>query len=412
MSKSSVNKNKLNSIVSVLDFGAVGNGVADDTAAIQAALSAVTKGSIFFPAGSYKVTSALTIPNNVSFVGNGANATKILRAFTGDFISMGGFCGIENLTIDGQTSIYGAGRGVFFVGNTPNSRMLFAEIINFSEACLEFGADAGNAFRAIACVFKTTGAVGSVAAVRVNGTDTAASSRHFTNCESAGCTLYDFGGCNDLYVTGGFTNGLIFGSAGSKVMMTNVRVGASAGAVTVRGSSHQISNCVFAVAVTLSCINTFFSCETPSFAITDSGTGNNVYIGTSVYTPVFAASGGGASVGNGLIRGRWSRQGSKIHFQIDFNFGTTTAVGTGNFTFTLPVTDLGSGAVQLIGTGYVSSNADACVFVLRQNSPGDGKVTCLYADGSGVGQVVGAAKPTASWSTGATIRMTGTYYVQ
>lgn len=43
---------------SVKDFGAVGDGVTDDTAAIQAALDA--GGDIYFPAGRYKVTAQLT----------------------------------------------------------------------------------------------------------------------------------------------------------------------------------------------------------------------------------------------------------------------------------------------------------------------------------------------------------------
>src|SRR5438045_94274 len=41
----------------VTDFGAVGDGVADDTAAIQAALNAAVNGThIFFPRGAYKIT--------------------------------------------------------------------------------------------------------------------------------------------------------------------------------------------------------------------------------------------------------------------------------------------------------------------------------------------------------------------
>lgn len=59
MSKALKNKVKLNDIVSVKDFGAVGDGVTDDTAAIQAA---VTAGKVvLFPSGSYLQTSPITL---------------------------------------------------------------------------------------------------------------------------------------------------------------------------------------------------------------------------------------------------------------------------------------------------------------------------------------------------------------
>jgi hypothetical protein len=53
---------KLRETVSVKDFGAVGDGVADDTAAIQNAFSygGPLYKTIYFPAGKYKTTSALT----------------------------------------------------------------------------------------------------------------------------------------------------------------------------------------------------------------------------------------------------------------------------------------------------------------------------------------------------------------
>jgi hypothetical protein len=60
---------KLRDAVSVLDFGAVGNGVADDTAAIQAALNHIRDngGTLTFPkAGTYRVSSALTLLRNTT----------------------------------------------------------------------------------------------------------------------------------------------------------------------------------------------------------------------------------------------------------------------------------------------------------------------------------------------------------
>jgi len=46
--------------VNVKDFGAKGDGTTDDTAAIQAAISSVSSGILYFPVGSYKTTAKLT----------------------------------------------------------------------------------------------------------------------------------------------------------------------------------------------------------------------------------------------------------------------------------------------------------------------------------------------------------------
>jgi parallel beta-helix repeat protein len=59
--------------VNVLDFGAVGDGVANDTAAIQAAITsmAVTGGNLVFPDGNYKITSTVTLSSNVNYIAQG-----------------------------------------------------------------------------------------------------------------------------------------------------------------------------------------------------------------------------------------------------------------------------------------------------------------------------------------------------
>ncbi len=52
-------ESKLQDVVSVKDFGAVGNGFDDDTPAIQAAINAGN--SIYFPDGEYLITSPITV---------------------------------------------------------------------------------------------------------------------------------------------------------------------------------------------------------------------------------------------------------------------------------------------------------------------------------------------------------------
>jgi Pectate lyase superfamily protein len=70
--------------VSVKDFGAVGNGIADDTAAIQAAITAVAiaGGSVLFPAGTYNITSPLKTFSNVALVGTDTTASIISKSTT------------------------------------------------------------------------------------------------------------------------------------------------------------------------------------------------------------------------------------------------------------------------------------------------------------------------------------------
>ena len=53
----------------VLDYGAIGDGVADDTAAIQAAVNASK--SVYFPVGKYRLTSSITLQSNQILLGAG-----------------------------------------------------------------------------------------------------------------------------------------------------------------------------------------------------------------------------------------------------------------------------------------------------------------------------------------------------
>lgn len=75
---------KLRESVSVKDFGAVGNGVTDDTAAIQAAITASAGKELYFPAATYIISSALTIVSaSTRLVGDGFGTVIINTSLTG-----------------------------------------------------------------------------------------------------------------------------------------------------------------------------------------------------------------------------------------------------------------------------------------------------------------------------------------
>jgi len=119
---------KLRQTVSVQDFGAVGDGTTDDTAAIQAAINALSAagvgGTVLLPAGAYKITQNLSItwpnstdqnsPGRITMKGEGADISYIYdyrsdaAAATGGAITIDFTTGYDNKALTmyfGQFSI-------------------------------------------------------------------------------------------------------------------------------------------------------------------------------------------------------------------------------------------------------------------------------------------------------------------
>lgn len=79
---------KLGEAVSVLDFGATGDGITEDTVAIQACIDSVGRGgSIYLPSGVYVVTK-LQIDATVRFYGDGGGETGAMTVLTGSWLKL------------------------------------------------------------------------------------------------------------------------------------------------------------------------------------------------------------------------------------------------------------------------------------------------------------------------------------
>lgn len=109
------------SIANIMDFGATGDGVTDDRAAIVSAIASFSNqpGVVFIPAGTYKVSSSISIPSAIVLRGEGAASTYIK-------FDMGGSA-INGFSIAG--SINGTEIPVLS-GYTKNSTQLVIDVSN------------------------------------------------------------------------------------------------------------------------------------------------------------------------------------------------------------------------------------------------------------------------------------------
>lgn len=144
-------QSKFDEIASVKDFGAVGDGLTDDTAAINRALYEIfcrdnnpqVRRGLFFPAGVYMVTDEVKIPAFATLWGDGQNSSIIKQtgsavvARSADSLQQIGanignngalpptYIDIQNMTFEQTT----AGYDVVLLNSTSNSRFQRVQFI-------------------------------------------------------------------------------------------------------------------------------------------------------------------------------------------------------------------------------------------------------------------------------------------
>jgi len=120
---------KLAQTVSVKDFGAVGDGVTDDTAAIQTAHNSGQ--SIYYPNGTYLVTATVTV-SSLNFVMFGQNA--VLKCGTDSLTPMFSVNNANKILVEGLTFNANAlGKGFVYVTNCPDLQVSKNTFHNFKD---------------------------------------------------------------------------------------------------------------------------------------------------------------------------------------------------------------------------------------------------------------------------------------
>ena len=97
-------------IVNVKDYGAVGDGTTDDTAAIQSAVDDLTSnGVLYFPPSKYNIRARIYIQdlNNISIIGDGVEILATVQPSQLEFTNINGLT-IEGITFDCNNYVTGA----------------------------------------------------------------------------------------------------------------------------------------------------------------------------------------------------------------------------------------------------------------------------------------------------------------
>ena len=181
-------QSKMRDTVSVNDFGAVGDGVADDGNAIRLAVTAVAAnggGQVYLPTGTYKVTTAvgdvsntaIYVPSNVRIFGASQVGTKIVPGANNVvcFRITGLNGGIENLQIDNPSSTYTSVSGIRLAPTDETQTTTRTDV--------EFNCITNISIRRVA------EAIVLKCGPRVGGADSYCYYNSFTNIDIRNCTL-------------------------------------------------------------------------------------------------------------------------------------------------------------------------------------------------------------------------------
>lgn len=124
------------------------------------------------------------------------------------------------------------------------------------------------------------------------------------------------------------------------------------------------------------------------------------------YSPVRRNGSGGATlgVGNGSLTGFFKRIGKTYNFRILLTFGTTTAIGTTDYVFTLPAS---IAEFHQTGPALLGDSSAGKFFAKNWHGIGSDEIVIVAENGDRVSGAAGGSP--IPWATGDTISMTGVF---
>ena len=405
----------LSSAVNVKSYGATGDGTTDDTAAIAAAITAAgADGTVFFPKGTYRVTSTLQMLTAQAFVGEGGQrAVTIKKGANGDLINMVTRCRLEDLNLDCQGASY-TGRGIYIsagvsqvvtdvrVTNNVTHALRWADGVGAGSKITNFEADMITASADTAAIkFGEDYLLGGLPRFLQN---------IWLSNGKIDISNSGNGSVIDAFYTRGFITGPAYNACGL-IKISNGRVSGTATQVITLSDS-VFSNIQFATPMQFTdCqgINTGNCLYGAALTIDNDVRFSAFYDQIKTFNPVWGQSSGtGPTIGNGSLTGAYTYNGYTTWVRYRLVVGSTTTFGDGSgfWTFSLPPRQPNTGFDQYFSTAYISQNSDQNIYLGRiQIGAGNNYCSIGYA-----GAGVRAGWPyVGGWATGDTIDMTFEY---
>lgn len=365
---------KQGNLLSVKNFGAVGDGVTDDTAAFKAAIASVFVTKLWIPEGDFRVTDELDVLGTCTgFTGAGEIDSRIIKEFNGNLIkSSNQGSTFSDFWVVGNAATYSGG-GFYMVADDCNLQRV--RVTDTTDACVIFKAN-DSTYNTVTDCFLL--AANNGYAIRSDGTDlsTGPTVRTFTRLKGGG-PLVNFAGMNRAILTDSFGTLIGFDGSSSKIGVHNNRFTNANANLSVDGFNHIFTGNQFGFSAGFN-LKFEATCEAVSYDASnqisiDSGTNNtcidnksvgNVSNTNAIYQPLvaypFILGGTTTDSSNGnapTATATYSRNGRTVTCSFSFIKGSTTTTATGAWILHLPYKSLSTcaGVVRLkssSGTWY------------------------------------------------------------
>lgn len=396
--------------ISVKDFGAVGDGAADDSAEIQLALTAGAGGSVYIPSGTY-MCAGLDVPAETHVLGPGI----LKKNANGAVISSLGVHSTLSIRIDGNGATY-TGRGVVVddggaatVSNGWWRSFQSCEIVDTESYCIEFVNDSDGYLSEIIggtmTRYNNTGA-----SVKFPTVETLNGNRRMIGVMCFANPIADLGGSDNSLIQGCEGWPPIMSSSTKKARIIGNRLVGSGGA-TINGqlcvyANNSIAETVWTLSATLSNSVVEGNGWPTGMTLTDStpvDANNYISMPRTNYVPTW--TGGSPTLGDGTLNASYVYDGDTCRGNIQLTIGSTTTLGSGAWSFSLPK----QCARNVSGSCYVEDASPVAVYAGTSHIQAAASTVRAAISGF-TSAYLGSATPIA-WATGDKIEIDFDYPV-